>query len=210
MKLDFSKLDAAQCYKVLLGVVVPRPIALVTSRDENGKINAAPFSFFNCMGSDPPMVALGIGNRDAQTPKDSARNIRRSGEFVVNVVSEEIVEAMNLCATDFPPGVSEIEIAGLALAPASFGDVPRLADSPASLACREMQTLEIGRNRVVFGEVRGLDIRDDLIDAEKLYVDSAGLHAVGRMQGPGWYCKTREMFSLPRLSFEAWQKLQNG
>lgn len=205
MKLDFSTLSAAQRYKVLLGVVVPRPIALLTTLDENGIINAAPISFFNCMGSDPPLVALNIGNRDDGAPKDSARNIRRSGAFVVNVVSEEIVEKMNICATDFPPGISEIEAASFTTVATSFGDVPRIAQSPAALSCREMQTLEIGRNRIIIGEVLGLDIRDDLIDAEKLYINSAGLHAIGWMQGAGWGCKTREMFSILRVSYEDWK-----
>lgn len=206
MKLDFSVLDAAQRYKILLGVVVPRPIALVTTLNEDGSVNAAPFSFFNVMGSDPPLVALNIGNRDDGAPKDSARNIRRGGAFVVNVVSEEIAEGMNICATDFPSGVSEMEAAGFTMVATSFGDVPRIAQSPAALSCREMQTLEIGRNRIVMGEVLGLDIRDDLIDAEKLYIDSANLHAIGRMQGPDWYCKTHEMFSLQRVRYEDWKR----
>jgi flavin reductase (DIM6/NTAB) family NADH-FMN oxidoreductase RutF len=116
-----------------------------------------------------------------------ARNIRRSGAFVVNIVSE-------------------IEAAGFTTIATSFGDVPRIAQSPAALSCREMQTLEIGRNRIVMGEVIGLDIRDDLIDAKKLYIDSAELHAIGRMQGLGWYTKTCEMFSLTRIRYEDWKK----
>jgi flavin reductase (DIM6/NTAB) family NADH-FMN oxidoreductase RutF len=191
-------------YKLLVSTVVPRPIALVTSLDEAGNVNAAPFSFFNVLGSDPPLMALGIGNRDRETPKDSARNIARSGEFVVNIVDEAIAERMSVCAVDFPPGVSEIEMAGFTTEASTQVQVPRIAQSPVSFECRALQTTEIGRNRVVFGEILQVHIRDDLIDAEKMHVHTEQLHAVGRMHGAGWYTRTTQLFDLPRLSYEEW------
>jgi flavin reductase (DIM6/NTAB) family NADH-FMN oxidoreductase RutF len=183
---------------------VPRPIALVTSLDEAANVNAAPFSFFNVLGSDPPLLALGIGNRDRDTPKDSARNIARRGEFVVNMVDEAIAEGMAVCAVDFPPGVSEVDMSGLTTEASTQVQVPRIAQSPVSFECRELQTIEIGRNRVIFGAVLELHIRDDLIDVEKLYVRTEQLHAVGRMHGAGWYTRTDDLFELPRLSYEEW------
>jgi flavin reductase (DIM6/NTAB) family NADH-FMN oxidoreductase RutF len=205
MQFDLTRMAARDRYKLLTGVVVPRPIALVTSLDGAGRVNAAPFSFFNIVGSDPPLVVLGVGNRSVDEPKDTARNIRHSGEFVVNLVDENIAPAMNICAVDFPPGLSEIEAAKLHTEPSLQVRVPRIRESPVSLECREAQTLEIGRNRVILGEVLQLYIRDDLVDTEKLYVRTEELHAIGRMHGAGGYTNTRGLFQMLRLSYEEWQ-----
>ncbi len=210
MIFDLEKLAPRDCYKLLTGVIVPRPIALVTSLNEAGKVNAAPFSFFNALGSDPPLIVLGIGNRDPQTPKDSAQNIRARGEFVVNLVDENLAPAMNICAVDFPAGWSEVEAAKLELAASEKILVPRLAAAPVALECREHTTLEIGRNRVILGEVITIFIRDDLVDGEKFTVQTAALHLVGRMGGAGGYLHTSDVFSLSRLSFEAWQEQGEG
>ncbi|HEX8237716.1 MAG TPA: flavin reductase family protein [Abditibacteriaceae bacterium] len=204
MQFDMAQLAPRDRYKLLVSTVVPRPIALVTSVDEAGRVNAAPFSFFNVLGSDPPLLVLGIGDRSRDTPKDSAHNIRCSGEFVVNLVDESIAESMNICAVDFPPEISEIEAAGLSTQVSVQVKVPRIAQSPVSFECREVQTMEIGRNRVIFGEVLQMHIRDDLVDAEKLYVHTENLRAVGRMHGAGWYTHTTEIFQIPRLSYEEW------
>lgn len=206
MIFDLQKLAPRERYKLLIGSVVPRPIALVTSLNENGGVNAAPFSFFNVVGSDPPLVMIAPGNRDADTPKDTARNIRQNREFVVNLVDEDLAEAMNICATDFPPDWSEIEAANLEIVPAQTIKVPRLAASPVALECREHSTLEIGNNRLILGEVLAIFIRDELVDAEKFYVATANLHLIGRMGGAGGYTKTRATFEIGRLNFEEWEK----
>lgn len=204
MQFDMAQLAPRDRYKLLVSTVVPRPIALVTSVDETGSVNAAPFSFFNVLGSDPPLLVLGIGDRSRDTPKDSARNIQRSGEFVVHIVDENLVQSMNICAIDFPPETSEIAAAGLSTLNSTQVKVPRIAQAPVSFECREVQTTEIGRNRVVFGEVLHMHIRDDLVDAEKLHVHTEKLRAVGRMHGAGWYTHTTEIFQIPRLSYEEW------
>src|SRR5687768_6986952 len=111
MEINLRELDAKNRYKLMTGVVVPRPIALVTTLGENGVVNAAPFSFFNVMGSDPPIVAMGPGWRPDGSAKDTALNIRATGEFVINLVDENLAQQMNICATDFPAGESEIEAA---------------------------------------------------------------------------------------------------
>ena len=114
MNFDLERGPAGQAYKLLVGLVAPRPIALITSMDEQGRLNAAPFSAYNYLCTDPPIIGVGVTNRSGQgfVPKDTARNIRRTGEFVVNVVTEDIAEKMNICATDFPPEMSEVELAG--------------------------------------------------------------------------------------------------
>ncbi len=119
MDFDLEKTPGTSAYKLLVGLVAPRPIALITSMDEAGHLNAAPFSAYNYLCTDPPIVAIGVTNRPDQrhVPKDTARNIRRTGEFVVNVVTEDIAERMNICATDFPPDMSEVELAGFTTEP---------------------------------------------------------------------------------------------
>lgn len=203
MTFDFADLTPRERYKLLTGVIVPRPIAFVTSQDAQGRLNAAPFSYFNTMGSDPPVVVIGPGNRGPDAPKDTARNIAATRQFVVNLVDEALAERMNLAATDFPPTVSELEAVGLATAPSVRVDVPRLADAPASLECTEVVTLTIRSTRMVVGEVRYLHIRDDLIDPERLYVHTDRLRLIGRMQGSG-YVRTRDRFEMERLSYAEW------
>ena len=210
MHFDMRQLAARDRYKLLVSVVVPRPIALVTSLSENGQVNAAPFSFFNVMGSEPPIVALAPGNGPDGEPKDTARNIRRNGEFVVNIVDEAIADAMNICAIDFPSGISELVAAGLTAQPSQEVQAPRIEESPVNLECRELMTLEIGRNRIVLGEVLHIHIRDELVDPEKLHVRTENMHVVGRMHGGGGYTRTRDYFQIDRLDYEVWQNRQRS
>lgn len=205
MEFDLQKLAPQDRYKLLTGVVVPRPIAWVTTLDENGVVNAAPFSFFNVMGSNPPIVAFGPSWRPDGTNKDTPQNIRITGEFVINLVDESLVQQMNITATDFPPGESEIEAAGLELSPSVRVRVPRIVASPAQLECREHCTIEIGKTRVVLGEVLHLRIRDDLVNSEKFYVDGEKMNLIGRMHGPGGYTRTHEYFDVPRLTYDQWK-----
>jgi flavin reductase (DIM6/NTAB) family NADH-FMN oxidoreductase RutF len=204
MFFDFSELAPRDVYKLLASVVVPRPIALVTSQNADGLVNAAPYSFFNLVGSDPALVVLGVGNRAEGVGKDTARNIRARGEFVVNLVSRAMAEAMNVCAVDFPPDVSEIESAELELVPSRLVGVPRLKASPVSLECREHSTLEIGRNRLILGEVVGVWIGEDHVDAQKFHVETDSLNLIGRMGGGGGYLTLGERFEMPRLDYAAW------
>ena len=215
LAFDFSTVSAHERYNLLIGLIAPRPIALVTSLDAAGTVNAAPFSAFNYVGIDPALVVLGISSRPNSTndatglpvPKDSVLNIRRAGEFVINVVSEEMAEAMNVCAIDFPSGVSELAQAKLTAAPSRRVSVPRIAEAPACLECREVTTLEIGRSRVVIGEVLCAQVREELIDPAGPYVRAEQLHAIGRMNGLGNYVRTRDaFFHLPRIALKDWQR----
>jgi flavin reductase (DIM6/NTAB) family NADH-FMN oxidoreductase RutF len=206
MHFDLNKLAGRDRYKLLTSVVVPRPIALVTTLDDRGGINAAPFSFFNAVGSDPALIVLGVGNRSRDEPKDTAKYIRANGEFVVNVVTEEIAERMNVTACDFPAGVDELAMAGLTGAPSQVVKPPRVMESPVNMECREVSTTEIGRNRVILGEVLIMHIRDDLIDVNKFHLHTEKLNLVGRMHAPSWYARTRDRFEMPRVSYEQWQR----
>lgn len=211
MKFDLEKASHSEIYKLLIGLIAPRPIALITSMDEQGRLNAAPFSAFNYLGTDPPIVAVGVTNRvdRAFVPKDTARNIRRTGEFVVNVVTEDIAEKMNLCAVDFPEGVNELDMAGFTTTPSQVVRVPRIAEAHAALECREHTTMEIGKSRIILGRVVAIYVEDKYVDPAGPYIKAEDLHAIGRMNGLGNYVRTRDGFvQIPRLSYEEWKKRQ--
>src|SRR6478735_248319 len=184
MELDLVGEHAGRAYTLLASLVTPRPIAWVTTLNPDGTVNAAPFSFFNVLGAEPPIVGFCPGDRDDGTPKDSARNIRFSHEFVVNLVDEALAEAMNLTAASLPYGVSELEHAGLTTAPSSLVKPPRIAEAPASLECQEWGTLQIGDNRLIIGLVLRVHVLDELIAPETLRIRSENFHAVGRMASP--------------------------
>lgn len=196
MLFDFEGVHKERAYSVLASLITPRPIALVTTLSPDGKVNAAPFSFFNILGDEPPIVAFAPADRDDGTPKDTARNIRATHEFVVNLVDEPIAEAMNKCATALPYGENELTLAGLTAAPSLIVKPLRIAESPASFECTEWGTLQIGNNRVVIGEIKRAHVRDTLVDAAKLRIKSEELHIIGRMASPHWYCRTSDRFEM--------------
>jgi flavin reductase (DIM6/NTAB) family NADH-FMN oxidoreductase RutF len=209
MKFDLEKAPRSHAYKLLVGLVAPRPIALITSMDEEGRLNAAPFSAYNYLCTDPPIVGVGVTNRSNEmfVPKDTARNIRRTGEFVVNVVTEDIAQQMNICATDFPEEMSEVDLAGFTTAPSEKVKVPRLAEAHAAMECREFTTMEIGRSRIILGQVVAIYVEDRFIDPAGPYVKAEELHAIGRMNGLGNYVRTRDAFmTIPRISYADWKK----
>ncbi|QEL24840.1 flavin reductase family protein [Bosea sp. F3-2] len=209
--MDWAASDLAErdLYKLLVNTVLPRPIALVTTVDAQGRANAAPFSFFNVFSHAPPLVVLGIEGRDnAPSPlKDTMRNIRETGSFVVNLVDRAMVEAMQICAIDFPGEVDEIEAAGLTTAPSAAIAAPRLIASPVQLECRETVSLALGtrhRNLVV-GEIVHLHIRDGIVD-ERLHVDIDRLDLVGRLHGADWYVTLRDRFQVLRQTLAGWRE----
>lgn len=208
MHFEMEGTPARVIYNLLIGLVAPRPIAWVTSLDEQGRVNAAPFSSYNYLCTDPPVVGMGVTDRPGtRTPKDTAQNIRRTGEYVINVVTEDLLEKMNVCATDFPAGVDELDMAGLTTTESAVVKVPRIAESHAALECRELTTMEIGRSRIVLGRVVGMYVEDRFVDPAGPYIKAEELHAVGRMNGLGSYVRTRNAFvTVPRISFEEWEK----
>lgn len=197
MNFDFSELASADAFKLLASVVVPRPIAWVVSQSAQGRLNAAPFSFFNVVSSDPPIIALGIGPRGGQL-KDTSRNILDTGEFVVNAVSAELAEHMNHTSLDYEAGVDELARAGLDTAPSLKVSPPRIAASPAALECRTWQVIEAAPQRViVLARVVAMYLRDSaLVGTGRFHVDTPSLHLLGRMQGAGWYARTTDLFQM--------------
>ena len=205
---DLSRQDR---YKLLCGVVIPRPIALVTTLDENGAVNAAPFSFFNVFSEDPPLVVLGLQHRPDRSPKDTTRNINRDGEFVVNMVDEALASAMNDCAVDFPSGDSEVAALGLAILPSVDVGVPRLAAAPFALECKRSVSLGFGPGReLMVGEVLRIHAREGLVDAANMYVDYEAYRPIGRLFG-NLYTYQRESFAMDRESHSQWSaRVRNG
>jgi flavin reductase (DIM6/NTAB) family NADH-FMN oxidoreductase RutF len=211
MIFDLSKFPTHKIYNLLNGLIAPRPIAWITSVDLAGNINAAPFSAYNYVGTDPPIVAVGVGNRPGPrvVGKDTAQNIRNTREFVINVVNETLAEAMVTCAIDFPPGVNELEIAHLKTTPSSIVSVPRIQEAPASLECREITTMEIGRSRIILGQVVAIQVKDEFLDPAGPYIRAEELHAIGRMNGLGAYVRTRDaFFHIARKTYAEWTKEQ--
>lgn len=198
MELDLDGLHAERAYPILASLVTPRPIAWVTTLGPDGIVNAAPFSFFNVLGAQPPIVGFCPGDRAAGTPKDTARNIRLNHEFVVNLVDEAVAEKMNRTAATLPYGRSEISEAGLTTKPSSVVKPPRIAESPASLECQEWGTLQIGDNRLIIGLVKRVHVRDELFDPVTLRIRGEDLHVIGRMASPHWYCRTNDRFEMRR------------
>lgn len=203
MIFDFEKLAPKDRYKLLSATVVPRPIALVTTRDADGNDNAAPFSFFNVFSEDPPILILGLQIRPDGRVKDTTLNIRRSGEYVVNLVDEPIAEAMVVCAADFPAGESETTAAGLSLLPSTKIEPARIAESPVSFECRRKQTLQLGAERdLVIGEVLAMHVRDGIIDPETLRLDWANYQPVGRLF-VNRYIRTGDVFNMEIPAYES-------
>lgn len=198
MELDPAALGEAAAYKLLIGCVVPRPIAWVSTVDAAGVRNLAPFSFFMGVCGDPPTIAFSSGPRDGGR-KDTVRNAEASGEFVVNVVDDAHAEAMNASSGEYPPEVDEFVVAGLEAAPGVRVRAPRVATAPIVLECRVAQIVRVGHgpHSVVFGEVVYMHVRDDLYQPATGRIDVAALHPVGRLAGH-LYSRTHDVFEMKR------------
>ena len=205
MLFDFKDIPGKECYKLLVSTVTPRPIAWVVSQDTKGVLNAAPFSFFNVLSGDPAVVAIGIGNRKPGQAKDSRANIRETGEFVVNLVSEANAEAMNVTGIEFDSSVDELEQAGLTPAPSVRVKPPRIAESPVAMECELMQIVDLGESGLVLGRVLAMHVHDEMVlDAANHYIDTPKLKLLGRMHGRGWYARTSDLFDMPRIPVNEW------
>ncbi len=205
MQFDFDALAGRDCYKLLVSTVVPRPIAWVVTQSAAGVVNAAPYSFFNAISGDPPLLAVSIEGRGGEL-KDTAANIRHSGQFVVNLVSAALSRAMVVTAIDFDPTVSEVAEAKLATLPSVKVAPPRIADSPVAFECEIFQTVELpGGRDLVLGKVVMMHVADAaVIDAKRCYIDTPKLDLVGRMHGGGWYARTNDLLEVARIPVEDW------
>jgi flavin reductase (DIM6/NTAB) family NADH-FMN oxidoreductase RutF len=208
LTLNPANCDLKQIYKLITGIVVPRPVALVSTVDRSGVVNLAPFSAFTMAGSNPPAVLFCPGLRapgqaepggHLDMRKDTLRNVEETGEFVVNVVSEAMAEATNATAADVPPEVDEFQLSGLTPVASNAVRPPRVAESPAAMECKLLQVIYVGREPgagvIVLGEVVRIHLREDLL--EDFRVDPVGLDAVGRMAGNTWV-RTRDLIEFAR------------
>ena len=190
-------MDTATAYRLICGAVVPRPVAWITTVGADGRVNAAPFSSYNYVAHSPPMVAVNIGTRLGEL-KDTARNIRATGWFCVNVATEAVMETLHLSGADYPPEVGEPEALGIELLPGSATPVPRIAASPIHMECRLHQAVPLGRglNTLYIGEVLAFHFADAVYDGRQ--VDSVKLRPIARLGGP-YYAALGEIFHRPAL-----------
>jgi flavin reductase (DIM6/NTAB) family NADH-FMN oxidoreductase RutF len=197
MELDPAQLSEHERYKLLTGLVFPRPIALVSTRNANGVANCAPYSFFNAMCVDPMLVILSFGARSDGKLKHSLANILRTGEFVVNLVDEVIANGMHLSSTEYGEEVSEFEVAGFTEAACREVQHPRIAEAPASFECKLFQRIDIGPARdLILGEIVLMHAREGIIDPASRRISETAYRPVGRLFGTR-YCTTRQRFELP-------------
>jgi len=197
MDLELAALSAHERYKLLIGLVIPRPIAWISTRSENGVANCAPFSFFNVFSEDPPLCVVGINPRSDGAMKHTLKNIRRTREFVVNLVDEATANAMHLSSDEFPEDVSEFEKAGLTPAPAVTVQHPRIAQAAACLECKLYQLIEIsGTRELVLGEIQLVHAREGIIDPKTKRISEEHYRPIGRLFADR-YCTTRQRFDLP-------------
>ena len=197
MQIDPQSFD--NFYRVLTGVVVPRPIAFVSTRSADGVANLAPFSFFNAVAPHPPTIIFSSSRNAGRKYKDTLSNVEETGEFVVNVVVDDIAEAMNRTAAEFPADTNEFEIAGLTEALSAIVKAPRVAESPVNMECRLSQVINIGegdhQHGLVIGEIVMMHIRDDIINGHR--INHQILKPTGRLAG-SMYCHTADIFEMVR------------
>lgn len=194
-EVDFSQISAYQRYKLMASLIVPRPIALVTSLNAAGVVNAAPFSMFNMLGEDPPVVMLSINRLQDGQLKDTAANILSQREFVVHMTDEPLAAQMHACGQAFPASVSELDAVGLHATPSQKVRPPRIAEAPVAFECVLHETLETPSRYVFIGRVLWMSARDGLIDTEKWRVHLQDYHPVGRF-GASFYTRCRDRFAI--------------
>jgi flavin reductase (DIM6/NTAB) family NADH-FMN oxidoreductase RutF len=202
MKVDPSTISAGEAYGWQAATILPRPIAWVATLNEDGSANLAPFSFFTGVSSDPPTCLICVARKrkepdGTRPPKDTWRNIERTGEFVVHVVSDALGDQMNATARDLPYGMDEIAHVGLTKISCDKVTVPRIAEAPVAMECKLERIVEVGRSgtAVIIGEILLWHVSDDLIVDGRL--DPRRLDAIGRMGGSG-YVRTRDLFDMSR------------
>ncbi|MBF8265027.1 MAG: hypothetical protein HW384_891 [Dehalococcoidia bacterium] len=203
MKIEPSTLYGKELHDFLSSTVIPRPIAFVSTVNTEGRYNAAPFSAFARLTVDPPVLVLAIG-RSKGRKKDTVRNIEAVGDFVVNMVDENIVQAMNQAAAEYPPDVDEIKEVGLTAIKSAKVKSPRIAEAPFSVECKLMQILELGekpnRSSIIFGHIVMLHVKDEVMTNGK--IDPLKAKIVGRLGDGNLYCYTTNTFSLGRPKYQ--------
>lgn len=197
MDLNLSELPRIERYKLLTGLVIPRPIAWISTVNEQGVANCAPFSFFNAISEDPPLCVVSFSPRSDGQVKHSLKNIERTGEFVVNLVDEATANAMHLSSHEYPEEESEFEKTGLTPAPAMLISHPRIGEAAASFECKVERRIELGPGReMILGRILLIHARDGIIDPVSKRISEDHYRPVGRLFA-NRYCTTRQRFELP-------------
>lgn len=194
-QVDFAELTAYQRYKLMASLIVPRPIALVTTLGANGVVNAAPFSMFNMLGEDPPILMISINKLQDGHLKDTAANILANGEFVVHIADEAMASQMHACGRSFPSDVSELAEVGLSATPSACVAPPRIAEAPVAFECRLSEKIETESRYILIGQVVWLSARQGLVDTERWRVNLRDFHPVGRF-GASFYVRTSDRFEI--------------
>jgi len=207
MNIDPSLQSKDVNYHLLTNLVVPRPIAWVSTINHEGVINLAPFSFFNAVGANPLYLMISVGASADGKLKDTARNINAGKDFVVNLVTEELLNAMNISAADFPQEQSEVEPAQLHTAPSVFIKSPRIVEAHASLECKMHSAQSLGENTLFIGEVVMFHVDDHYIDQNLKIKNFA---PIGRMGSPSVYCRTEDRFEFARTSYAEWLSINQA
>ena len=208
MDFDFTRISPQERYRLLTNFIGPRPIALVTTKSEGGHSNAAPMSFFNVFSHDPAIVILGIQTRPDGQEKDTVRNIRRSGEFVVNMVDMALADQMLVCGLGVAPDVDEVELAGLTPLASDKVAAPRLAETPCAMECRVERLIDYHRRVIVLGEVVHMHVRRDCLDAEGRYVNPETYQPIARLHADNYITSDRQ-FEMPSPGIESVQARLN-
>jgi flavin reductase (DIM6/NTAB) family NADH-FMN oxidoreductase RutF len=197
MDLELARLPVLERYKLLIGLVIPRPIAWVSTWSANGVANCAPFSFFNVISEEPPLCILSFNRRSDGSMKHTLKNIRRSGEFVVNLADEGTANAMHASGDEIPESESEFARSGLTPVPATMVKHPRIGEAAASLECRVERRIEFGPEReMVVGEILLIHAREGIVDPKTKRISEERYRPVGRLFASR-YCTTRQRFDLP-------------
>jgi flavin reductase (DIM6/NTAB) family NADH-FMN oxidoreductase RutF len=200
--IDVASASYLDVYHLLVGVVTPRPVAWVTTIDPEGRVNLAPFSFFNAFGANPPVVVFSPTLRRDGSKKDTLRNLGATGEFVLNAAVESLAEKINLSSKELPYGQSEVELTGLTLIPSTKVKPPRLAETPVTMECKVLQIVSTGKGPIagnlVIGEVLVMHIGDEVLD-DKKRIDPRKLRTIARLGGD-YYCRTTDLFEMKRPS----------
>lgn len=212
MLFDFEQMTPMQCFEFLTGTVVPRPIALITSLSPDGRVNAAPYSFFNIMGIEPPVVACTVLPNPDGRMKDTGRNILSAREFVVNLVPEQIAEAMNITCIDAAPDVEELTLAGLRTIPSSKLRTPRVDGSPVAFECVLHADVPLSTNQfIAIGRIVRAHVANEFVlDSAKQVFDTPALRLIGAMHAAKWYCRTSDRFAMDRPTWADWVKHKRG
>ena len=200
MQINVGPDNIVEVYQKLVDIVTPRPIAWVTTIDEENRVNLAPFSFFNAFGSNPAVVGFAPGLRRDGSKKDTLRNVEAIGEFVVHTAIASLAEAMNLSSKEVPHEESEIDLTGLHLRPSTRVRPPRLVEAPVAMECKVLQILNLGQGplgtNLVLGQILVIHVDDELL-TERGRVDPRKLQTIGRM-GADYYCRTSDLFEMKR------------